>query len=104
MGEGRFAEACFTVELGRREITFLNCDGVEGIENGRSAEIEIKVTPHAWEGIDYLSPLILGEGATSLAYFNKDGSAYVLLFLNLHVFCGDLLILFVVISICETFV
>ena len=45
LGEGRLAEVSVAVELGRRKITFLNREITERVENGSSAEIEIKVTP-----------------------------------------------------------
>ena len=44
-GEGRLAEVRVNIDFCTREITLLNCDGIEGIEDRCSAEIEIKVTP-----------------------------------------------------------
>ena len=45
--KGRSTEICITVEFGRRENTFLNCEVIEGIENWCPGEIEIEFTPNA---------------------------------------------------------
>ena len=103
LGEGRPAEVRVTVELGRRKITFLNCDGVERVENGGSTEIKLKVTPHPWESIDYLANPIPSEGTTALAHLNEDSAAYVLFFVELCIVRGDIFRLFVFIRIFETF-
>ena len=102
LGEFRLAEVCVTVELGRRKNTFLNRDVVEGIENGSSAEIEIKVTPDSWNGFDYFTLTILGEGTTALAHLDEDSATYVLFFVELCIVCGDVLRFFVFIRIFET--
>ena len=102
LGKGRPAEVCVAVELGRRKITFLNCDGTEGIENGCSAEIEIKVTPGSWNGFDYFTLIILGEGTTALAHLDEDSATYVLFCVELCIICGDVFRFFVFIRIFET--
>ena len=102
LGEGGPAEVCVAVELGRRKITFLNRDGVERIENGSSAEIEIKVTPDSWNGFYYCTLIILGEDTTALAHLDEDSAAYVLFFVELCIVCGDVFRFFVFIRIFET--
>ena len=102
LGECRPAEVRTTVERGRRKITFLNRDFVERIENGRSAEIEIKVTPGS-SGLEYVALLIPREGATALAHLNEDSAAYVLLFVELCIVCGDIFRRFIILTIWETF-
>ena len=90
LGEGRPDEVCVAVELGRRKITFLNCEATERIENGSSAEIEIKVTPDSWNGFDYFTLIILGEGTTALAHFNEDSAAYILFFMKCRLVFGEI--------------
>ena len=102
LGEGRPDEVCVAVELGRRKITFLNREAPERIENGSSAEIEIKVTPDFWNGFDYFTLIILSEGTTALAHLNKDSAAYILFFVELCIVCGDVFRFFVFIRIFET--
>ena len=102
LGEGRLAEVCVAVELGRRKITFLNREAIERIENGRSTEIEIKVTPDSWNGFDYFTLIILGEGTTALAHLDEDSAAYVLFFVELCIVCGDVFRFFVFTRIFET--
>ena len=89
LGEGRPAEARVAVELGRRKITFLNRDGVEGIENGRSAEVEIKVTPGSWNGFDYFA-FLFDSVATAIAHLNEDSAAYVLFFMKCRLIFGEI--------------
>ena len=102
LGESRPAEVRVAVELGRRKITFLNREGTERIENGSSAEIEIKVTPDSWNGFDYFTLIILGEDTTALAHLDEDSAAYVLFFVELCIVCGDVFRFFVFIRIFET--
>ena len=90
LGEGRPDEGCVAVELGRRKITFLNHEATERIENGSSAEIEIKVTPDSWNGFDYFTLIILGEGTTALAHLNKDSAAYILFFVKCGLIFGEI--------------
>ena len=89
LGEFRYVEVCVAVELGRRKITFLDREATERIENGSSAEIEIKVTPDSWNGFDYFTLIILGEGTTALAHFNEDSAAYILFFMKCRLVFGE---------------
>ena len=102
LGENRPAEVRVAVEVGRRKITFLNREATERIENGSSAEIEIKVTPDSWNGFDYFVLLIHGEGTTALAHLNEDSAAYVLFFVELCIVCANIFRLFVLTRIFKT--
>ena len=114
IGENRPAEVCIagesytreislSVELRRREITFLNCEVIEGIENWCSAEIELEVAPCTWAR-NYFSLFIFGEGAATFAHFNKNGTAYILFFVELCIVCGDILKVFKATRFFKTFV
>ena len=101
LGEGRPVEVRVAVELGRRKITFLNREATERIENGSSAEIEIKVTPDSLDSID-CHALLFDDVATALAHLNEDSATYVLFFVELCIVCGDVFRLFVFTRIFET--
>ena len=89
LGEFRPGEVCVAVELGRIKITFLNPEANERIENGSSAEIEIKVAPDSWNSFDYLA-LLHGEGTTALAHLNEDSAAYILFFAKCRLIFGEI--------------
>ena len=87
--ELRIHKICFTVEAGGCKIALFNVEVVQGVENGRSAEIKIKVTPGAWNGFDYLA-FLFDSAATALAHFNEDSAAYILFFAKCRLIFGEI--------------
>ena len=49
-GEGHSDEVRVNIDLCTREITLLNCEVIEGIEDRCSTEIEIEVAPYTRSG------------------------------------------------------
>ena len=63
---------------------------IEGVENGRSAEVEVEFAP-CTPARNHIPLFVFGESAAAFAHFNKNGTAYVLFFVELCIVRGDIL-------------
>ena len=76
---------------------------IEGVENGCSAEVEFEFAP-CTPARNHIPLFVFGESATALAHFNKNGTAYVLFFVELCIVRGDILKIFKDARVLITFV